>query len=189
MVTRMDRIAVKLVVTAALLSWGMLGTGCAQPGQIVGGDQTLPAEEGSPGFLDRISSLEAVTENDAMRGILYLLDGKDDAEGFQQRVEKLRSRSVVSARWDYRADRAVSKGRLAYMIYQAAKMRGGVTLTLFGPSERYCLRELQFQGVISSGLPYTAVTGLEFVAILTRADTYIETGELPDLIKTARPGY
>jgi hypothetical protein len=61
-------------------------------------------------------------------------------------------------------------------------MRGGVILTLSGPSQRYCLRELQFRGFVSPGLPYTPVGGMEFVAVLNRAEVYRRTGEAPQVL-------
>ena len=180
-----NQIAAGLVV-AALLACGAGVAGCGvQAGYVAGGNVKLPEGEGSPGYLDRVSSQETISENDAMRGILLLLDGEDKTETFQRRIDALRKRGIVDPSWDFAADRPVTKGKLAYMLYQTCRMDGGLTLTLFGPSERYCLRELQYQGVISSGVFYTPVTGLEFVAILTRADTYMQTSEIPSLIKSA----
>jgi len=165
---------------AAILAASLL-SGCAVP-QITGGQAGLPADDGSPGYLDRISGLKDVSENDAMRGFLMILDGEDAAEDFQHRVEALKERGIVGANWSFDADRPLTKGRLAYMAYQASNVGGGVILTLTGPSQRYCLRELQYQGIMAQGLPNTQVTGMEFVAVLTRTDTYRRTGELPAVI-------
>ena len=171
--------------TILLVAAGMLAAGCGQGGQVRPAQAELPGQETSPAFLDRVASTPTVTENDALRGVLMLLDGKDDSESFAQRAEALKARRIVDPAWDFAADRAMTKGRLAYMLYLACKVPGGLTLTLTGPSQRYCLRELQFIGMMSSGATYADVTGLEFVAAITRADTYIQTGELPDLMLTA----
>ncbi len=142
----------------------------------------LPPGESSVQFLDRLSSQPIVSENDAMRGVLLLVDGKDDAATLQHRLEMLQQRKIVPTGWDFAADRAVTKGRLAYMVYQACRIPGGVVLTLSGPSQRYCLRELQYQGFVSPGATYSKVTGMEFVAIMTRADAFLETGEVPEIV-------
>lgn len=172
-----------ITVTAAA---AMLATvaGCATPMQMTGPEATLPKDDGSPEFLDRVSSSENVTENDALRGLLMLLDGKDESGTFAKRVESLRAREIVSGKWDYRADRPLTRGKLAYMVYQACKLDGGVILTLTGPSQRYCLRELQFRGFMASGVMYSPVSGMEYIAVVTRADTYLETGELPNVLST-----
>jgi len=175
------------VLAALALSAGMMG--CAEQAlKIEGGEEALPADDGSPGFLDRVSSQKAVTENDAFRGLLMLLDGDDPAKSFQQRAEKLAERGIVARRWTHGAGRTLTKGKLAYMVCQACEVPGGVVLTLTGPSQRYCLRELQYRRMMSVGTPLAPVTGLEFVAVLTRADTYRRTGEFPRIMETASGG-
>jgi len=166
---------------AAIAAGGLAGCGAAGT-RIANTDAALPANEDSAAFLDRISSQVNVSENDALRGILMLLDGQDQAGTFGQRVEKLAGREVVPASWDFDAARPITRGRLAYMIYQAAKIPGGVTLRLIGPTERYCLRELQYRRMMTRGAPYTPVSGMEFVAVLTRAEMYVRTGKFPSMV-------
>jgi hypothetical protein len=172
------------VVVAAMAA--ALLAGCAGPaGGIVGAEAQLPQGEQSPEFLDRLSSQKHVSENDAMRGILMLLDGQDAAKSFQDRVEALKGRSIVDSSWSFNAARPLTRGRLAYMLCQALEIRGGVILTLTGPSQRYCVRELQYQGLLASGIMTTEISGGEFVAVLARADAYKNTGEVPEILKTS----
>jgi len=148
---------------------------------MVGAEAQSPAGESQPAFLDRLADQDTVSENDATSGILMVL-GEDASGPFTQRVGKLRDRKVVDGGWSFDAGRPLTKGKLAYMVYQACRMRGGVILTLSGPSQRYCLRELQFRGFVSPGLPYTPVGGMEFVAVLNRAEVYRRTGEAPQVL-------
>jgi len=177
---RMNRI---IVSGWAAVAMGLCLAGCEQPGIHSGAAATLAASEGSPAYLDRIASAKTVSENDAMRGILMLLDGEDKAATFQQRVNVLMSRKIVDPSWGFRADRPITRGKLAYMTYQACHMTGGVTLTLTGPSQRYCLLELQYLRMMTPGAMYTPVSGMEFVAVLTRADHYLQTGAVPEVIR------
>ena len=177
---RMNRIIVSGWAAVAI---GLCLAGCEQPGIHSGAAAKLVASEGSPAYLDRIASAKTVSENDAMRGILLLLDGQDKATTFQQRVNVLMSRKIIDPSWGFRAERPITRGKLAYMTYQACHMTGGVTLTLTGPSQRYCLLELQYQQMMSTGAMYSAVSGMEFVAVLTRADHYLQTGEIPEVIR------
>ncbi len=158
----------------------LTAAGCGS-GQITNGAATLDADEGSAAYIDRLSSQLTVSEHDAMRGIIFLLDGKDSFQTFSQRAESLRDRGIIGAAWDVDADRETSRGRLAYMIYQAAEVRGGVTLMITGPNERYCLRELQYKKMMGEGAVFTSVTGLEFIGVLSTADTFIQTGKVPEL--------
>jgi len=167
--------------SCTMLLLAAFSAGCAR-GIIAAGDAKLPDDDGSPGFLDRIASQQSVCENDAMRGILMLLDGKDAAADFKDRVQRLRARNIIGADWDFDANRPVTRGRLAIMIHKAAGTPGGIILTLAGPSERYCLREMQYRGFIGPGAFYSPVTGSEYVAVISRADAYRRTGQLPQVM-------
>ena len=163
---------------ALLLGAAMLA-GCGS-GMITNGEAELTANESSPAFLDRVSDERQVTFNDATRGLVILLDGEDTFDTLEQRVTYLRSRSVIPAEWNIDAFAPVTRGRLAYMTYVASEMSGGVWLTVAGPSQRYCLREMQYRGVMGDGTLVASVSGLEYVTTLSRAATYIASGEVPD---------
>ncbi len=171
----------------------LLGLACAA-GMVGCSNQTLavasptaklPAGEGSPEYLDRISSQSKVSQDDAMRGMLLLLSGEDDSETFETRVKTLMEKRIVPASWSFAGDKPITRGQLAYMVFQASGMPGGLVLTVFGPSQRYCLRELQYRGFVSAGEMFSEVSGMEFVAVLTRLDTYLETGKVPDILATS----
>ena len=163
--------------------------GCAsQAGKIEGAKATLPADDGSPGFLDRIASQATVSENDACRGVLMLLNAEDQAAAFEKRVEKLLARGILPGAGGHDAAKPIRRGKLAYMICQACKIRGGVILSLTGPSERYCHRELQYLQMMSGGSQFGRVSGMEFVAVLSRADVYVRTGKLPVIMEAIGGG-
>ncbi len=170
-------------VAAALVGLA-LAAGCSsEPGAIGLPQAALSAGEGSPGFLDRISAQTEVSENDAMRGVLLLLDGQDPAGTFGARVAALRKRGIIPAGWDVQADKPLTRGRMAYMIYQACDVPGGVILRVAGPSQWYCLKELQYQGIVAERYSvFGRVTGMEFVAVLARGDAYVQTGRVPEAL-------
>jgi hypothetical protein len=177
----------EITVGLAILAASVLG-GCAPAGQLTGPQAKLPLGEESPEFIDRVSSQKVVTENDAMRGILMLVRGQDEKETFQQRVEVLRELEVVDASWDFDSNRPITRGKLAYMLYQAIHVQGGVMLMLTGPSQRYCLREMHYQGLMASDIVATQISGGEYIAILGRADAYKNKGEVPDILRTSPGG-
>ena len=117
-------------LTAAMLAvtGGMVGCTGVAP-HIANGDAALPTDEDSAAFLDRVSSEQTVNENDAMRGLLMVKQGKDSATTFAQRVETLVSKKIADSGWDYDAGRAITRGKLAYMVYQACGLPGGLILT------------------------------------------------------------
>ncbi len=158
----------------------LLVAGCATPGLIAGGGSPLSTAN-SAAFLDQLSSQPTVPEAQAFRGVLLML-GEDRQMTFAEAVKTLTDAGVVDANWDFDADRPITRGKLAYMFYQSCKMQGGLTLAVTGPSRRYCLRELQYRGFMAPGLPYNKVTGMEYIAVLTRADDLRHTGEVSPVL-------
>lgn len=163
-----------------LLSIAAVTLAACQPGnnspQVRGGDVNLSKVD-SAAYLDSISSLSTVSEADAFEGVLLVLASPQKAT-FAQAVTTLQERKIVPANWDFQADRPITKGKVAYMTYQACRIKGGLTLQLAGPSQRYCLKELQYRGLMSPGVMYNTVTGMEYLAILGRIDEFRQTGKV-----------
>lgn len=137
----------------------------------------IPSDEDSADFLDRASELETIDMDNALHGFCLLVDGNDVSEDFQSRVDKLSQQGIISSNWTLSAQQVLTKGQLAYMAYQACRVKEkGIILSLFGPSPRYCLRELQYRGMMAPGGESMRVTGMEFAAVITRADLYKRTG-------------
>ncbi|MCP4379367.1 MAG: hypothetical protein GY794_24750 [bacterium] len=178
----MHQISRSYYLLIAGLTAVMLLGGCGSSQlTVTGGDATLPKGENSAAFLDRISSQNTITENDAMRGIL-MLDGSDGGGTFKQQVDILIKKNILDPKGNYDASRELSRGKLARMICSACELSGGIILRLTGPSERYCLRELQYRQMMTSGSASTKISGMEFTSVLTRADIYKRTGKFPDLV-------
>jgi hypothetical protein len=59
------------------------------------------------------------------------------------------------------------------MVCRALGVKGGLTMRIFGPSERYCLRECQYLELMASGgCTYQDCRGGELVSVIDRADRY-----------------
>jgi len=158
-------------------------SGCAPSQLTVSGENSaLPSGENSAAFLDRISSADTVTQNDAMRGILMLDGGDDKTETFKQRVDALIAKRIIPATGSYDADATLSRGQLARMICTTCGLQGGIIMSVTGPSERYCLRELQYRQMMIQGSASTKISGMEFASVLTRAEIFKRTRRFPDLV-------
>lgn len=169
---------------AAVLAAAMLA-GC-QAGPVQQGDAPALVTDDSAGYLDGLAARPEVTQDEAFAGLVLLLDGAAAEEPFEARVETLRQRGIVDRTWTFDPARTVTFGQAAYMLYQVFHERGlvgGATLMLLGPTQRYALREMQFQRLMGEGFVYQRITGMEYVAMLTRADAYIRTGRVPETLK------
>lgn len=171
-------IAIAIVLTAGAVLGGCGG------GAIVSQSNSLGPTDDSAQLLDVVSAQPTVSEDQALQGILLMLDGRDDTMNFHARVAQLRSRGIAASSWDFSQARPLTRGRLAYMAYQASGMSGGVITTLTGPSQRYCLRELQYRQMMADGPLYIPATGMEFVAVLSRAHAVRTSGEFPIVLQT-----
>lgn len=173
------RMTTALLVFAAVLAINGCSTYQADAPVMQAGQ--VPANEDSADFLDRASQLEIVDVDNALHGFFLLTDGEDTCSNFQSRLAKGIREGLVPSGWDPSGSQPLTKGELAYMAYKACGVKEkGVVLSLFGPSRRYCLRELQYRGMMAQGGTSMRVTGMELVAVITRADTYKRTGLFPN---------
>jgi len=163
------------------MAWAISGCSTYQASAPVTAQSVIPEGEDSADFLDRASELEVIDMDNALHGLCLLVDGEDTHADFQSRVDKMNEKGLVPSAWTLSAEQPLTKGELAYMAYKACGVKEkGLVLSLFGPGKRYCLRELQYRGMMAPGGGTMRVTGMEFVAVITRADTYKRTGLFPN---------
>ncbi len=156
--------------------------GCAPRGvRGVRAFEDLPPAEGEVmsdvQFLFDLSKKEYCSTDDAYRGMLYLIDGKDTSKDFEERTARLIMHKVVKKSWQHSCNEVVSKGKVAYMLVRALGIRGGIMYNITNASARYSLRELVFMGIIKDGTEYSKVSGAEYVGILGRAEDRRQAGE------------
>jgi hypothetical protein len=86
----------------------------------------------------------------------------------------LSQKGVIPGGWSvtYNEKTPLTRGMLAYMLVRALGIRGGVTMQIFGPSERYALRECQKLELIEKGSAKSHVSGREFLSIMRKAGEY-----------------
>lgn len=177
----------QFVLRGAVLCVLALAAGCQNTVQMRMARNPEAAPTGdSAAYLDAVSRRPEVSNRQAVQGVLMLLGQKPDME-YDQAVAALKGRQVLPRDWKRLGHLPADKGDVAYMVYQSCPIKGGLTLGVFGPSRRYCLRELQYHGVMASGLLDNTVTGMEYVAILARADELRQTGKVsPVMVREAK---
>jgi hypothetical protein len=185
------RNAMRALGIVALAAWL---AGCAPSaggGAKVAASLDMPAEAPTdlpePVFMGELAAQGRVNQNDAFRAVLLWLDGKDEAD-FKARCVALADRGLIHGRWRLNPAAPMDKATLAYVIYKALGMRGGINMALFN-NRRYALRELVYRGMMAGGADYAFVSGSELIAVLGRADDYraveegVEHEQLPDLLR------
>ena len=108
---------------------------------------------------------------DAAKVIVILMGVDEEYLDLTSQVGYLQQRGFLPRRLQQSFDpmQPLRKGLAAYLFRQALGIRGGITLHLFGPSERYALKELVFQGFMVPGHVNDLVTGGELVQLMIQA--------------------
>ncbi|MGE5279827.1 MAG: hypothetical protein ACM3L6_03675 [Deltaproteobacteria bacterium] len=84
---------------------------------------------------------------------------------------------LKGAKWDEAAsggDAPLRKGEAALLFCRALGIRGGIGRRLFPKSERYALRELVYEGIMSAEGPEEVVAGRELVGMFVAAVDFME---------------
>ncbi|MBI4576219.1 MAG: hypothetical protein HY722_08160 [Planctomycetes bacterium] len=131
-------------------------------------------------FLRDLPFRKVATLEDALRGMMLLVEGHDRPMSFEERIawclRRKAGQRLLSADWELEASTPVTRGMLAYMMGQTLEVKGGVMLRLLRlmqrSYERYYLRELQYTGVIREGPRGEVVDGVELIATLDRAERW-----------------
>ena len=127
-------------------------------------------------FWHTLTERKITTNDEAFHGLLLYLDGKDGSRSYTDRVQALKSRKLISAGFNAPADHAVTRGALAVALVKTLQIKGGLTMRIFGPNERYAVRELQYMGLYPLSSPQQTFSGTEFVGIIGKIDDY-QTGQ------------
>jgi len=116
------------------------------------------------------------TYYDACRVISILRTGHDDAAAtFEQLRSALLKAGIIPAELEEKkSDDFLNRDELAYMLFKVLKMKGGLTIRLFGLSERDAFRECVDKKLMAGGYPNQTLSGEELINILTEAEKYQE---------------
>jgi len=158
-----------VLVGASLFVFGCHGLPMANrlSPEIAGNDADVQME-----FWHRLVDRKLTSNDEAFHGLLLFLDGEDPAEDYTARVTILKERNLLSEDFDEPADAAVRRGSLAVAIAHALRIRGGLTMRIFGPTPRYATRELQYLSIYPPSSPHQTFSGAEFLGIMGRVEDY-----------------
>lgn len=110
--------------------------------------------------------------DEAFHALLLYLDNKDPAEDYAGRVAELRRRKMLPANFNRPGDEGVERGTFAVALVQAMRIKGGLMLTVLGPTPRYATKELEYQNIYPPSSPEQGFSGTELVGIIGRMEDY-----------------
>jgi hypothetical protein len=151
-------------------------------------ERTLPLS-----FIDRIYFAELMTRKvsfryDAGKIFVLLMGVENQYIDLNSQIIFLKEKKLLPKKLeaDFSPREPLRRGLFAYMLYKALDLKGGITLSLFGISERYALKELVYQGIMASGNANDILTGDELVSTTMRAADHISKKNLSKRKETTK---
>jgi len=123
-------------------------------------------------FLHTLADRPIASNDEAFHGLVLFMQGNDPAADYPARVAWLRARNMLPAGFAESADHAVERGTLAVALVRALSIKGGLTMSVLGPTQRYAVRELQYLDIYPASSPNQTFKGSEFLSILSKAEEY-----------------
>jgi hypothetical protein len=123
-------------------------------------------------FWHELETRPVTSNDDAFHGLLLYVDNHDDAKNYDQRVTALKSRGLLPESFSEPANTGIKRGVLAVAIVKITGIKGGWVMHVFGPTERYAVKELIYEGIYPASSPQQTFSGAEFVGIIGKLDDY-----------------
>lgn len=131
---------------------------------------TKPTEEMD--FWDGLAVQPAVSNRDAIHALMLSFVRRARAEQVDWQIElkDAERRGWISAGDAVKANETARVGMVARVVCMEANIRGGATMRVLGPVERYAVKELNFQGWLRDMTPGQSISGAELIAVLSKAE-------------------
>ena len=140
-------------------------------------DQHGAAEEDSEmDFWDGLVERSAVTNNDALSALV--ISFSEGAPDFAGRVAVARKRGWLALNEDLAANESARVGLIARAVCIEAGIKGGLTMRVLGPRERYAVRELNYMGWLPDMSRHQSISGAKLIALLGSVEDHL--AEAPD---------
>jgi len=117
-------------------------------------------------------SFRKVTYGYDLCKIIVILKGVENHYiGLDAQVAYLKEQNFLpkNAQDTFDPMKPLRRGLTAYVLRKVLNVRGGIFPRLFKGSERYALKEMTYEGVMSSGNIHEIISGDELSATITRA--------------------
>ena len=166
---------VRLGMLAAVAASGATGCSHSRLRDSAVDSQTMPSRELD--FWQGLEQRPRVTNHDALHALLLLADGKDARVSYRTRLADARTRGWLdedATETTLPPNDAATVGLVSVAVCDLLDLSGGVTLRCFGPSPRYCTRELVAQGLLPPRTPEQELLGLELIDLAGRIEDWRE---------------
>jgi hypothetical protein len=138
-------------------------------------------------FWDGLAAQPALSNRDAVHALLLSFGGqaKGANSDWATELKAAQQRGWIAGDADPKAEETARVGMVARAICLETKIKGGATMQLFGPSERYAVKELNYMRWLPDMSPGQSISGGQILAVLSKAEDRIrgtvDTGPKEDM--------
>ncbi len=138
---------------------------------------TKPTEEMD--FWDGLAVERAVSNRDAIHALLlsFGAQAKGANSDWATELKAAQQRGWVAEGADPNPNETARVGMIARAICMEAKVKGGATMHLLGPSERYAVKELNYMDWLPDMSSGQSLSGAQMLAVLSRAEERLKGTE------------
>jgi hypothetical protein len=130
----------------------------------------FPTDADSLDFWDTLEVQPVTTNDDALHGLLLLVQQDPIAETWESRLSAARSRGWIGEKTTLEPNESAQMGMIAVCLCHILDVQGGLSMRMFGRIPRYSTRELVHIGLIPGITEHEALSGAEFIALLGAAE-------------------
>ena len=152
----------------------LVATGCARATLKASVAQKHAGADMSLEFWDELAKVPSVSNRDALHAVMLSVAGAPDVEGFKAELKLAQERGWVSGA--LAPEETAKVGWIAKGVCIETGIKGGLTMRVFGPSARYCVRDLNGRGWLPNMSTAQTISGLQLVALLSKAGEQEEEG-------------
>lgn len=116
-------------------------------------------------FWDGLAEARVVSNHDALHAMLLSFGG-DKADDYAGRLAAAKKRKWIAEDDTPPANETARIGWVARAACIEAGIKGGLTMHLIGPDERYAVHELNYMGWLPKMSVNQAISGMQLIALL-----------------------
>ncbi len=119
-------------------------------------------------FWDALAKQRMVCNSDALHALVLSFEAQPSKDA----IATADSRGWISATEQLAPLESARVGWIAKAVCIETGIKGGVTMRVFGPRERYSVNELNYRGWLPNMTPQQTISGMQLMALLGRAEDF-----------------
>lgn len=125
-------------------------------------------------FWDGLAVTPAVSNRDAIHALMLSFGqrARGESADWETELKNAEQRGWIGADEAIKANETARVGMIARIVCSESDIRGGATMRVFGPVERYAVKELNHMGWLPDMTPGQSISGAQLIAVLSKAEDH-----------------